>query len=78
MNFSQLFPVRIDEFFSTVPGMNFDLCIISTRSKHIYPSEKYSTSSEVPQNHNHLPSTVSLLATICQVRFALWHITTGT
>ena len=30
----------VDEFFSTVPGKNFDLCIISTRSKHIYPSEK--------------------------------------
>ena len=23
----------VDEFFSTVPGKNFDLCIISTRTK---------------------------------------------
>ena len=23
----------VDEFFSTVPGENFDLCIISTRTK---------------------------------------------
>ncbi len=23
----------VDEFFSTVPGKNFDLCIISTRAK---------------------------------------------
>ena len=50
----------VDEFFSTVPGKNFDLCIIPTRSKtHQCPSEKLSTSSEVPQNHNDLPSTRS-------------------
>ncbi len=23
----------VDEFFSTVPGQNFDMCIISTRTK---------------------------------------------
>ena len=27
----------VDEFFSTVPGKNFDLCIISTRSKTHIP-----------------------------------------
>ncbi len=27
--------------------------------RHIYPSEKLSTSREVPQNHNDLPSTRS-------------------
>ncbi len=26
-------PYIVDEFFSTVPGKNFDLCIISTRTK---------------------------------------------
>ncbi len=26
----------VDEFFSTVPGKNFDLCIISTRTKTQY------------------------------------------
>ncbi len=45
----------VDEFFSTVPGKNFDLCIISTRTKTHYPLEKISTSNEVPQNHNNLP-----------------------
>ena len=25
--------LTVDEFFSTVPGKNFDLCIISTRTK---------------------------------------------
>ncbi len=29
MNFSH----TVDEFFSTVPGSNFDMCIISTRTK---------------------------------------------
>ncbi len=24
-------PIVVDEFFSTVPGWNFDMCIISTR-----------------------------------------------
>ncbi len=50
--------LMVGGFFSTVPGKNFDLCIISTRTKthHINPLEKFSTSSEVPQNHNDLPS----------------------
>ena len=26
-------PEDLDEFFSTVPGQNFDMCIISTRTK---------------------------------------------
>ena len=26
-------------FFSTVPGLNFDICMISTRIKTIYPSD---------------------------------------
>ncbi len=29
------------EFFSTVPGKNFDLCIISTRTKTHNPLEKF-------------------------------------
>ena len=38
----------------------FALCIIPTRIlRHINPLEKLSTSSEVPQNHNDLPSTRS-------------------
>ncbi len=36
----------VDEFFSTVPA-------------HINPIENLSTSTEVPQNHNDLPSTRS-------------------
>ncbi len=30
--------ITVDEFFSTVPGKNFDLCIISTRilSRHFH------------------------------------------
>ena len=33
-------PYIVDEFFSTVPGKNFDLCIISTRSKTHIPFRK--------------------------------------
>ena len=29
-------------FFSTVPGLNFDMCMISTRIKTIYPSDIHS------------------------------------
>ena len=46
----------VDEFFSTVPGNNVR-CIISTRTKSHNPLEKFSTSSEVPQTNNDLPST---------------------
>ncbi len=46
MNFSQLLPVRI----STVYNISL---------RHINRIEKSFTSSEVPQNHNDLPSTRS-------------------
>ena len=38
--------VKVDEFFSTVPGKNFDL--LYNLLRHIYPLEKLSTLSEVP------------------------------
>ncbi len=49
MNFSQLFPVRI------LTCVYFPLVL-----RHINPLEKFSTSSEVPQNHNDLPSKSTL------------------
>ena len=60
----------VNEFFSTVSGKNFDLCIISTRNKTHYPLEKFSTSSEVPQNHNDLPSYVYF----CTVNSVLYRV----
>ena len=46
-NFSKGFiKIRVYEFFSTVPGKNFDLCIIPLVLRHINPLEKLSTSSE--------------------------------
>ena len=47
MNFSQLFPVRISTVY-----------IYPLVLRPINPIEKLSTSSEVPQNHNDLPSTI--------------------
>ncbi len=39
----------VDEFFSTVPGENFDMCIISTRTKtHYNPLEKFNINIGVP------------------------------
>ena len=46
----------VDEFVSTVPGENFDMCIISTRTKtHYNPLEKFNINIGVPLP-NSLPS----------------------
>ncbi len=36
-------PYIVDKFFSTVPGKNFDSCIISTRSKTHLPLRSWKT-----------------------------------
>ena len=43
-------------FFSTVPGLNFDMCMISARIKTIYL---------VPQNHSDLPSVIEMHCFLC-------------
>ena len=37
----------VDDVFSTVPGLNFDMCMISTRNKTIYPSDIKITGSQL-------------------------------
>ena len=38
---SVFLPIKtsVGDFISTVPGLNFDMCMISTRIKIIYPSD---------------------------------------
>ena len=41
-----------DECFTTVPDLNSDMCMTSTRVRTHLPFKNYSTSSEMVQNRN--------------------------
>ena len=61
-------------FFSTVPGLNFDMCMISTRIKTIYPLD---TIVEYPAisgmaNFRSCLETAGLPEEVCQVIMASW------
>ena len=66
----------VDEFFSTVPGKNFDLCIISTRTKthtpfHPHRVKWHKIIMIYPQpvrRHYHLKYTLITLAPVSYLR----------
>ena len=45
----------VDEFFSTVPGCFFDMCMIQFELKNIYPSEFIELAPRLSSSLNHRP-----------------------